>query len=179
MCARRRISWDIEPRQILLLYSCYLKEETVKTASTHVGRSVSTALNLNENWHPALKELRFLKLREVGVPLRAGTAPNERLPTVLLHVLVYCEGDLKITDPVPKLCNIATASVRRGLRRSSVTLVVSEPRDDPFNDWPENLVDGLDQLRHCGASTDDVFKALVYAARVVDQEVKDLSLIHI
>ena len=56
---------------------------TVNAVAAYVGRSVSTALNLEEDWHPALKELRFRELREFVVPLRAGTAPNERLPTVL------------------------------------------------------------------------------------------------
>ena len=174
---RKRSWWhaDSETKHLLLLYNCYLQDDQVERSSSLVGRSVTRALGLQgSEWPTFLDDLRFLSLRQVGVPLKAGYHFGERLPTVLLSVLVLCEGPWATELHRATLCCPERKDLRRaGLRKGSVIHVVSKPREDVFVSWPRDLVCGLADLGRLRDLTDRTRAAFGSAARAADLEVKD------
>ena len=116
-------------------YNCYLKEDQVEGSFSLVGQSVTCALGLEgSGWPIFLDDLRFISLRQVGVPLKAGYHSGERLPTVLLSVLVLCEGPWATELHRVTLCcpERKDRSPRAGFWKGSVTHVVSDPVEDIF-----------------------------------------------
>ena len=172
----RRWSEERDHNHLLLLYNCYLKQDQVEASTSLVGQSVTHALGLEgSGWPRFLDDVRFISLREVGVPLKAGYISGERLPPVLLNVLVLCEGALWPEPHRSTLCcpERQSRSVRVGFRKSSVTHVGSELVESPFAAWSPNIVCSLGDLDGLGELSDRIRGAFASAAGAADHEVKD------
>ena len=174
----RRRSWRhpaSDLKHFLLIYNCYLEDDEVERSLSAVGESVTRALGLqNSEWPGFPDELRFLALRQVGVPLKAGYHFDAKLPSVLRSVLVLCEGPLATgSQSVTLCCPERNHPRRQGVRKGVVVHVVSKPREDVFAFWPDNLVCGLAGLHRLRGLTDQTWAALGAAAKAADQAVKD------
>ena len=174
----RRLSWQPpvgDLKHLLLMYNCYVDDDEVERSRLAVGQSVLLALGVqNGEWPGFLEELRFLALRQVGVPWKAGYNFDSNLPTVLRSVLVLCEGRWATGSNNVTVCCPERHHLRRqGLRKSVVVHVVSKPREDVFASWPDNLVCGIAGLHRLRGLTDQTWAAFGAAAKAADQAVKD------
>ena len=117
----------------------------------------------------------IVDVRQLGVPLKAGSSPADLSPSTCSMFIVMAEKSGVLEPQVPWPCNPFTSkqSVQYGLMRGSITLVTENARFDAFDPWPAERIGSLDELSLLQNIRYDVAFALTTAAQALDKAVKN------